>query len=461
MRKFLYSCFIMLVCASCKVGEDYTAPEFYGDATLAQTLHIDKQTPVARKWYNDFNDSQLTALIERGLAGSTDIKTATARLRQARAQLQISKAELMPQINAQGGYNYEKTSDNIGPAADSHYYNVGFDASWEIDLWGKNRRQTEAKQAMLQAAEYTLENVRLAVAAEIAADYITLLQNAEDLRLAEKNARLQQEIFTTVKAKYNNGLSDETAYDEARYLLENTRAQIPEYHAGVEQYRNALATVIGVLPTELNIDTTISKRLSSAALAKRHNLFEFPAATVRNRPDVAAAEQKLIADNALVGAAVAELYPDISISGLWGYAAQGGSKLIRPSSETYSYAPLISLPLLDWNRLQNNVRLQKYIREEALENYKQTLLNAVAEIRDAQTAYTEALQSAKNRLTALENIRRILKLKQQKYDNGLIEFSDIVTAEQNLIAAEQAYTASKAQILLQQTAFYKAIGAPL
>ena len=461
MRKLPYFCFVTLVCVSCKVGEDYTAPEIYGDATLARTLHIDKQTPVARKWYNDFNDSQLTALIERGLAGSADIKTATARLKQARAQLQISRAQLLPQINAQGGYNYEKTSNNIGPAADSHYYNIGFDASWEIDLWGKNRRQTEAKQATLRVAEYTLENVRLTVAAEIAADYINLLQNAENLRLAEQNARLQQEIFATVKAKYGSGLSDESAYDEARYLLENTRAQIPEYRAGVEQYRNALATVIGVLPTELNINTTASKQLSSAAWAKRQNLFDFPAAMLRNRPDVAAAEQKLIAENALVGAAVAELYPDVSISGLWGYAAQGGSKLIRPSSETYSYAPLISLPLLDWNRLQNNVRLQKYIREEAFEDYKQTVLSAVAEIRDAQTAYYEALQSAKNRLAALENMRSVLKLKQQKYSNGLIEFSDIVTAEQNLISAEQAYIASKAQILLQQIAFYKAIGAPL
>ncbi len=461
MRKILYFCLGATVCASCNVGEDYKVPEFYNEAALAQALHVSTSVPAARKWYNDFNDSQLTEFIEKGLTNSTDIQAAIARLKQARAQLQMSKAELLPQVNVQGGYNYEKNSKNIGPTADSHYYNAGFDASWEIDLWGKNRRQVEAGEASLQAAEYTLENVRLSVAAEIAADYFNLLQNAEDLRLAQKNAYLQQQIFATVKAKYLSGLSDETSYREAQYLLENTNAQIPQYRAAVEQYRNALATVIGVLPTALAIDTAVSKQLSAPPSLVNQKLSEFPASVVRYRPDVAAAEQQLIADNALVGAAVAELYPNVSISGLWGYAAQSGSKLIRPSSKTYNYAPLVSLPLLDWNRLQNNVRLQKYIREETLADYKKAVLEAVAEIRDAQTAYEAATVSAKNRFSALTNMRQAVKLKQKKYESGLIDFSDLVTAEQNLIAAEQAYTAVKAQILLKKTAFYKAIGAPL
>ena len=461
MRKALYLGVSFFWCASCSVGEDYANPQFYTDATLARATNVSTATPLAQKWYADFNDSQLTELIEKGLQNSTQIKTAVARMKQARAQLQITKVAALPQINAQGGYNYEKSSKNIGLADDSHYYSAGFDASWEVDLWGKNRRQIEAKRANLKALKYTLENVRLAVAAEIAANYFNFLESAENLHLAEKNVRLQHEILLTVKAKYDNGLTDEAAFNEAKYLLENTQAQIPTYRAEVESYQNALATIIGVLPTELNLKTNASNKLSSALRGKTQNLTEFPADVVRLRPDVAAAEQKLIAQNALIGAAVAEIYPNINLSGLWGYAAQSGSKLMRASSQTYNYAPLLSLPLLDWNRLQNNVLLQKYIKEEALADYKQSVLNAVTEIRDAQTAYQEAVKSAQSQYRALQNMRTAVNLIQKKYENGLIEFSDVMTAEQNLIAAEQAYTAIRTQINQKKIAFYKAVAAPL
>ncbi len=458
MRKMIY--IAALFCISCSVGEDYTPPKTYSDAAVAHNLNITTAKPLPQKWYTDFADTQLTTLVQQGLKNNTDIKTAILRIKQARTQLQISKVEALPQINAQSGYNYEKQSKNIGPvAADSHYYSAGFTASWEFDLWGKNRRQIEANRALLKAAKYTLENIKILIASEIITDYINLRQNAENLRLAEKNARLQQELLNTVKSKYDSGLADETAYSEAQYLLENTRAQIPQYRAAVEQYRNALAALIGVLPNELKLNNVTP--LLSAQTTARHNLREFPAEVVRFRPDVAAAEQNLIAENALVGAAVAELYPNINLSGLWGYAAQGGSKLVRSSSQTYNYAPLISLPLLDWNRLQNNVRLQKYIKAEALSDYKQTVLDAVSEIKNAQTAFYENRAAAQNKTRALQNMRKAAQLTQKKYESGLIEFSEVVRTQQNLIAAEQDYVTANAQVLQNLTAFYKAVAAPI
>lgn len=461
MHKIVYAGLGAAMCVACSVGEDYARPEFYKDKEIAREIGAVSSASLPQKWYADCEDEQLTLLIERGLQNNTDIKTSISRLKQARAQLQITKVAALPQIDLQGGYNYEKSGKNISPAADSHYYNAGFDASWEIDLWGKNRRQIEAGKANLSAAKYTLKNIRLVVAAEIAANYINLSESVENLRLSEKNYHLQQEIFATVKAKYENGLTDESAYNQAHYLLENTQAQITTYRAAVEQYHNALATIIGVLPSELNVRTTSAAKLSAPPRKKSRELAEFTADVVRFRPDVAAAEQNLIAENAAVGAAVAELYPAVSISGLWGYAAEKGGKLLRASSETYSYAPLVSLPLLDWNRLQNNVRIQKYIKEEALENYKQTLLAAVSEIKNAQTAYYEALQSMQHRYNALVNMRKVAQLTQRKYESGLTEFYVLAEAQQDLVAAEQAYVAARALILQKKTAFYKAIGAPV
>ena len=459
MRRILFCGTALLTCVSCNVGPDYVRPELYNEATIAQELHLKENRPLPQKWYCRLGDSQLTEFVEKGLQNNTDIQTAIARLHQARTTLRINAADYLPQIGAKGGYNYDKYSKNIGVAADSHYYSAGFDASWELDLWGKGRRQTEADEASVRAAEYTLQDVRNVVAAEIAADYVSLLQNKENLHFAERNARLQQDIFATVSAKYQSGLSDETSYREAQYLLENTRAQIPQYRAAIEQYKNALATVIGVLPAELNTENVSEKSLLQFSI--KADLFDFPLYVVRLRPDVAAAEQKLAAQNALVGAAVAELYPDVSISGLWGYAAQGGSKLIRSDSQTYNYAPLLTLPLLDWNRLQNNVKLQEYMRQETLDNYKQAVLNAVAEIRNAQTAYETSKISARNKYAAWRNMQTAAELTQKKYESGLAEFADVMRTQQNLVTAQRDYVAAMAQNIQNLIAFYKAIGAPV
>lgn len=457
MRKIL-CCILILLCVACNVGPDYVRPDLYDEATMARELQLKEDRPLPEKWYRRLGYSQLDVLVEKGLQNNTDVHAAIERLYQARAALLINKADNLPQAGFKGGYDYEKYGKN-SDAVDSHYYSAGFDASWELDLWGKGRRRTEADEAVASAAEYTLQDVRNVVAAEIAAAYIGLLQNTENLRFAEQNARLQQDIFATVSAKYKSGLSDETSYREAQYLLENTRAQIPQYRTEVEKYKNALAAVIGILPSELNM-TKLPHKLSLPA-AKEAELFNFPLYVVRLRPDVAAAEQKLAAQNALVGAAVAELYPDVSISGLWGYAASSGGKLLRSGSRTYNYAPLLTLPLLDWNKLQNNVKMQKSARREALENYKQAVLNAVTEIRNAQTAYEASKTVARDRYAAWRSMQTAAKLTQKKYAEGLAEFADVMRTWQNLVTAQRDYVAAVAQTVQNLIAFYKAIGAPV
>lgn len=458
MRRILFCGIALLTCVSCNVGPDYVRPDFYDEATTARELHLKTPQPLPKKWYCRLGDSQLDNLVEKGLQNSIDIHVAIERLRQARATLNINTADYLPQVGLKGGYNYDKYSKNIGTVADSHYYSAGFDASWEFDLWGKGRRQREADEASVLAAEYTLQDVKNVVAAEIAAAYISLLQNTENQRFAEQNARLQQDIFATVSAKYNSGLSDETSYREAQYLLENTRAQIPQYQAEVEKYKNALATIIGILPSELNLTKLPSKLVTP--VVNKEELSAFPLYVVRLRPDVAAAEQKLIMQNALVGAAVAELYPDVSISGLWGYAAQSGGKLIRSSSQTYNYAPLLSMPLLDWNKLHNNIKLQESVRQEAMENYKQAVLNAIAEIRNAQKSYETSKSSTRNKYAAWRSMQTAAELTQKKYVEGLAEFADVMRTQQNMLNAQQEYISVLAQTTQNLIAFYKAIGAP-
>lgn len=462
MRKLLYCGGMCLCCAACNVGPEYKSYAAYSPQTVDAELNIKLAQSAPQNWHKKLNDAQLETLIIKGLQNNTDIKTAISRIEQARATLQIDKIAYLPQVRADSSYNYQKSDNNVGTVATARYYKAGFDASWELDLWGKGRRQTEADEATLNAMQYNLENARLSVAAEIASDYINLMQNVEKLRFARHNQKLQQEIFDSVTAKYKSGLSDEMTYEQSAFLVENTKAQISDYQTQIENYKNVLATLIGVLPSTVDIDDSQRSPLFAQNSADyRRQILHLPANVVRLRPDVAAAEENLIAQNALVGKAVAELYPDVSISGLWGFAAQKTDNLLNSGNKQYGYEPLITLPLLDWNRLQNNVRLQKYIRDEALVNYKQTVLNALSEIKNAAYAYLEALTSNKHKQNALHNMQKTVQLAQDKYDNGLIEFSDVLSAQQNLISAQESYIAGRAEEWQNLIAYYKAVAAPI
>lgn len=457
MRKL--AVLLSFTAAACTVGEDFSRPALYNDSVIKQELALKNGTQPSKSWYALFGDEQLNILIEQGLKNSTDIEQAIAILRQARAELKISQAGFLPQINARGGYNYQKNSKNIGPTADTHYYNAGFDASWELDIWGKGRRQDEAAAAMLKAEEYSLNQVKNVVAAEIASDYVNLKLAVEKLRIAKQNLALQRDIFGVVKSKYQSGLTDDIAYNQAEYLLNSTETQIPQLQSQVEQYKNALAVLSGVLPSQLPLDS--EKRSPIFSNAYQYNIkamYNLPASVIRQRPDVAAAEQNLAAQNALVGAAVADLYPNVSISVLWGYAASSGNSLFNSKSQGYSYEPLLSLPLLDWNRLQNQLNKQKYQKQEAFAVYKKTVLTAVGELKNAMANVQNELKRNRLQNRALANMNKVVAASSEKYRSGLIEFSDFLTMEQNRLQAQNSSLESKAGIFQNLIAYYKASG---
>ncbi|MCI7420638.1 MAG: efflux transporter outer membrane subunit [Alphaproteobacteria bacterium] len=457
MRKL--AVLLSFTAAACTVGEDFSRPALYNDSVIKQELALKNGTQPSKSWYALFGDEQLNILIEQGLKNSTDIEQAIAILRQARAELKISQAGFLPQINARGGYNYQKNSKNIGPTADTHYYNAGFDASWELDIWGKGRRQDEAAAAMLKAEEYSLNQVKNVVAAEIASDYVNLKLAVEKLRIAKQNLALQRDIFGVVKSKYQSGLTDDIAYNQAEYLLNSTETQIPQLQSQVEQYKNALAVLSGVLPSQLPLDS--EKRSPIFSNAYQYNIkamYNLPASVIRQRPDVAAAEQNLAAQNALVGAAVADLYPNVSISALWGYAASSGNSLFNSKSQGYSYEPLLSLPLLDWNRLQNQLNKQKYQKQEAFAVYKKTVLTAVGELKNAMANVQNELKRNRLQNRALANMNKVVAASSEKYRSGLIEFSDFLTMEKNRLQAQNSSLESKAGIFQNLIAYYKASG---
>lgn len=452
---------IFIICAyltACTVGPDYKVNHIYTDEAIKAELNLDLQQVNQKKWYDFFNDEQLKTLIVKGLEKNTDIQVALSRLHQARIVMSNNKTDYLPQVNFTGEYQYEKVSKNMGPAANTHYFLMGFDAAWEMDIWGKGRRQTEADNAEVEMTKYSLENIKLIITAEIIVNYVKMAQNIEKLKLADKNIRLRKKIYDIMATKYKNGLVNETDYNQSKYLLAEAEMQRPEFLGQAEQYRNALAVLLDVLPSQLLIKNDEIRIFCAKVRFNDDFMYNLPADIIRQRPDVALAEHQLIQQNALIGKAVADLYPAVNLSALWGYATQSSNKIFNSSSQTYNYVPTSVLSLLDWHKLQNNVKLQKLKREEAFLNYKNVVTQAVSELRNIMTAYQNSLKINRQQALSVEAMQKTAELKFKQYENGLTDFSDVLQAQQNHIAAENNYIDGKSNIYRNIAAYYKAIG---
>lgn len=457
-KKIIYSVF--LICASCTLGPDYVSPDVYNDKTLQNELKLLKNGKIPDKWYKNWDDENLQDLIENGLNNNADISVAMTRLKQSRLTAKINRTDYLPQVGVKGEYDYQKGSKDIEYAQNTDYYNAGFDASWEIDIWGKGRRQSQADEANIKVSEYNLQNIKILVVSEIVVNYVNLLQNVVNLRTAKKNAELQQQISKKVEREYKNGLSDETAYNQSQYLLQTTLSEIPQYENNIEVYKNTLSSLIGVLPSQISVSDTSFLRQSNFYRVST-DINNLPVSVIRLRPDVMAAEQKLKAQNALIGKAIAELYPDLNISGVFGYSSSKGKNLFSSASETYGYSPVLNLLLLDWNKLKNNIELQKTEKDIAFANYKQTVLNAITELKKSFSAFNSATRAYNNKLKALSNMQKVVDLTLKRYESGMVEFSELLTAEQNLLQSQKDVISAQAQIAKSAIAFYKASGATI
>lgn len=453
----LYAYLLLLFISACTVGPDYTEPAIYEDEQIAQSLRLNgKGIKISPQWYKQFNDETLNSLISVALKQNTDLQAGIARLRQARINASINKVSYLPMLNANAEYTYEKASKNIGIAANSNYFQIGFDASWEPDIWGAGRRLNEQSSAKFEYALYSLRNLRVIVIAEIAADYFALRTAEEQLKIARNNLVLQQNIFESVAKKYQSGLADSSAYNQAAYITETTKAAIPALEYKIEALKNALAVLTGLLPHQINTDNR-----NSVKYAYKYNteaLYSLPADIIRSRPDVKAAERNLAAQNAAIGQAIAELYPDLSISGLFGVQSKSGTKLFNSDSKAYGYITSSVLPLFNWGKLENNIKLQKELKNEAYETYRKAILQAVEDLGNAITAVKKEQTANKAHRNAVYRMRKSFIAMREKYRNGLIEFSDLLKTEQDLLKAETDLAASNGAIMQNIVAFYKATG---
>ncbi len=415
-----------------------TSPDRAGPDNLAQ-------------WWQRFNDPLLSTLVTQALQANTSVRNAQAALQQARALRDVRTANLLPSLSASGSAQRGKS----GEANTRNSFRTGLDASWEPDIFGRNRSNLNATEADAQASETSLGDVQVSIAAEVALAYIQLRGLQAQLQIANSNLASQQETLQITDWRVQAGLITSLELEQARTATAQTSAQIPSLQASIARARHSLAVLTGQTPDALLTPLTPQKAVPQAApdLA-----LDIPAQTLRQRPDVRTAEYRISAALARLSAADAARYPSFSIGGSLGLSALTLSGLTNGASVASALLGSLSVPLLDGGAARAQVRAQEAALEQARVAYEAVVLTALKDVEDALVT----LQGDRNRLVNLQNAASAASnaalLAQQRYASGLIDFQTVLQTQRTQLTAQDNVASTQADISADHVRLYKALG---
>jgi len=448
----------LLSLAGCAaVGPDYAPPQTSAPAgwhtELRQGLSAETRDPqLLAGWWTTLNDPLLTELIIQAVNNNPDLKQATARVREARARRGISQAGEFPTLDASGTATRSKSS---GSAATNSFYSVGFDAGWEVDIFGGVRRAVEAAEADLAASREDLRDVLVSLTAEVALNYLDTRTYQSRLAVAESNLAIQQQTFDLTQLRCQAGLSDELALQQARYNLESTRAQIPTLRSGLEEAKNRLAVLTGQAPGGVH---ELLAQTQPIPVIPPTVAVGVPAETLRQRPDIRRAERSLAAQTARIGVATADLYPKFRLTGSIGLESLKSAELFKSASEAWNIGPSVSWNIFDAGAIRQNIEVQSAIGEQYLLAYEAAVLGALEEVENALTAYAEEQLRRERLVAAVDAARQAENLAAIKYDAGLVDFNTVLDAQRSLLSFEDQLAQSDGTVTSNLIRLYKALG---
>ncbi len=443
-----------------KVGPDYlkatpTAPVAW-QTPIEKGLSLGPSDPqVLAEWWTLLGDPLLSSFIHQAVAGNLNLEQARARLLEARAKRDMNSAGLFPTLDANGSVTRSRGSSNSGSGTERTSYSSGFDAGWEVDLFGGNQRSVEAAQAQLEASEEDLRDVVVSLLAEVALNYIEVRTYQTRLIIANANLDAQEETLALVEARHQSGLVGELALQQAKFLVAGTRAQIPTLHTGLAKATNQMAVLLGQPPGSLNAQFEDPVALPALPLSVAVGI---PADTLQRRPDIRKAERQLAAQTAQIGVATAELYPSFKLSGSIGLDALSAGKLFNSGSGGYSFGPNLSWRIFDGGATAANVRLQSSLQQEAAARYKATVLAALEEVEGALVAYAQEQDRYQALLEAVVAAGNVSALADLQYQAGLINFTEVLDAERSRLSLEDQLASSAATKVGNLIRLYRALG---
>lgn len=446
---------IAFALAGCAVGPDYRAPApdlpaQWSGAADARAL----DAAVLAEWWRQFDDPLLDALIADALAANRDLATARAQLREARARRGLAGAQLGPTVDASVTGSRSTAEDAAGNDVTRELYSAGFDAAWELDVFGRLRRGAEAAEADVGASAESLRDVQVTLAAEVARNYVELRTAERRLAVTEASVAAREESYALTQWRLQAGLVSELDAAQARTELESARAALPALRGAVSGAQFRLAVLLGRHPGALRerLAPTAAVPLAGAAAASG-----IPADVLRRRPDVRAAERRLAAQTARLGAAEAARYPSFRLSGSIGLEALTFSDL-GDGAQTRSLLGAVTAPIFQSGRITANIAIQDALLEQARLGYEAAVLAALEEVETALIDVANAQARRAQLALAVDAARVAFAIAEQRYATGLADFQSVLDSQRTLLGLEDQLAAGTGELATAQVRLYKALG---
>jgi NodT family efflux transporter outer membrane factor (OMF) lipoprotein len=458
MAIILAPCLLGLLSGCVTVGPDYRAPQTQMPEAFANQAQEGLSTGgVETSWWRGFQDNTLNQLVDQALAHNHDLRVATARIREARALLSETTFDRYPTVTSQASYTRQRLSEAVAPTIDRdiELYEVGFDASWELDFFGRVRRSIEASVADVGAAEANRRDVLVSLLAEVARNYFELRGTQNRLAVARRNADNQRQTLDLTNALLEGGRGTELDTSRAEAQLTSTLASIPPLETAIKRAMYRLGVLIGQPPTTL--EPELSKPLELPTLPTLVALGR-PDDLLRRRPDIRVTERTLEAATARVGVATADLFPRVTLAG--SVALQAGSFLDvgKGGSDTFSVGPSIFWAAFDLGRVRARIRGADARTEAALAQYEQRVLLALEDTENSLVDFTRQ-QARRDLLRAsAQASEKAQNLARQRYQFGVADFLTVLDAERTLLAAQDQLADSETLTATALVAVYKALG---
>jgi NodT family efflux transporter outer membrane factor (OMF) lipoprotein len=407
------------------------------------------------QWWLRFDDPLLASLVDQALRANTDVKSAQAALRQARALRDVAAAGLLPVVDASASARHDTSGVKSGSRSSRNSFDAGLDASWELDIFGANRSALQASEASAQASAANLGDVQVSIAAEVALGYIALRGTQARLAIAEDNLASQQDTLQITQWRLQAGLVSSLDAEQARAAAEQTRAQLPALQTSIEQSRHALAVLTGQPPAALAALLAASSPVPRAAddLA-----LSIPTDTLRQRPDVRAAEHQVTAALARVAQANAARLPRFNLGGSLGLSALALGSLTNGASVVSALLASVSMPVFDGGAARAQVRAQQAALDQASMAYQAAVLTALKDVEDALVA----LRGDRERLLRLQNAAEAAGnaalLARQLYGSGLVDFQTVLDTQRTQLNTQDGVASASADLGADHVRLYKALG---
>jgi multidrug efflux system outer membrane protein len=449
MKRILLATSTIVLLAGCKVGPNYKRP----DVAAPPQLRGSEAQPAAvslgdAKWFEVFKDEVLQGLVKEALAANYDVRIAAQRVIEAEGQVTATRAGLFPQFGIQGTANRSGLTSPTQSAAGAF---VG--ASWELDLFGKIRRATEAARADLLATQENQKAVRQALVSQVAIAYFSLREYDAELEYVNESLKTRTVSLKLVTARQTGGVSTMLDVDQAQTLVSAAQVTKAKLESAIEQTENLINFLLGKPPGPVARGQALAAQYQPPAVPAG-----IPSALLDRRPDLRFAEQQLVAANARVGVAKAAFFPSINLTAAGGYQTADLLGIIQRTSGAYNMAGMVDLPIFDAGRRSGNYKSAKAQREQLLINYQKAIGNSFRDVSDSLVGYTKAKEARASQETLTKTLRNQSELANLRYRGGVSSYLEVLDTERQRLGEEQRLAQAERDELTWLVQLYKSLG---